>query len=200
MKTNIITYLLFLAFLLISCKPKQNLVYEISFPGFFGNELDFLGSFKSSSKIENEQKIFHYDSLNLKTVLNEKNYEFWIDNILVYSMPTKIENECRVIEVFKKNFILISSGSCGIATPDFVDRNNVKVIDLNSHKVYNFSLNEFRLTRSIKRSRIGYPNSKKYFGIVSFDLDFNKMKIYNQFSGTLEINLNEITKLNNEHN
>lgn len=194
MKTNIIKYLLFLVLSLISCKPKQNSVHRTNFPSFFGNELDFLGSFKSSSKTENEQNIFHYDSLNLKTVQNENSYEFWIDHLLVYSMPTKVENECRVIEVFKKNFILISSGSCGIATPDFVNRNNVKVIDLNSSKIYNFSLNDLRLTRSIEMSKIGYPNSKKYFGIVSFDLDFNKMKIYNQYVGTLEIILNEITK------
>ncbi|NRD19610.1 hypothetical protein HNV08_06090 [Winogradskyella eckloniae] len=191
MKTNLITYFLLLTLMVFSCKPKQNLTNKTTFPKFIGNELDFLGSYKTSSEIENEQSIFHYDSLNLKTVRNEIKYEFWIDELLVYSIATDSGNQCRIIEVFKKNFILISSGSCGIATPDFVDRNDVKVIDINSHKIYSFSLNNLRLTRSIEMSKLGYPKSKKYFGVLNFDLESNKLKIYNQYTGVMEIDLNE---------
>jgi hypothetical protein len=196
MKKHILTLLFCVILLLISCKSNQNSIAKTNFPDFLGNDLDFLGSFKSASETENNNFIKYYEELNLKTIRNEENYEFWIENSFVYSLPTKTENECRVIEVFKRNFLLISKGSCGIATPDFVDRNDVKVLDLNSKKVYTFSLEELKLTRSIEMSKVGYPNSKIYSAIANFDLDLKKIKIYNQSLGMLDVNLTEITKDN----
>ncbi|MDT0622039.1 hypothetical protein [Croceitalea vernalis] len=167
------------------------MITEKTFPDFFGNDLDFLGSFKTITETDNGDIINYYEELNLKTVRNKENYEFWIDNLLVHSLPTKANNECRVLEVFKKNFLLISKGSCGIATPDFVDRNDVKVIDLNSNNIYRFSLEELKLTRSIEMANVGYPNSKIYSAIVSFDLESQIIKIYNQSLGILEVNMTE---------
>ncbi|WP_178984882.1 hypothetical protein [Winogradskyella helgolandensis] len=199
MKKNII--ICWLLFLLISCKSKDNITSNLrtNLPSFFGNELDFLGSYSSSREIDNDIYTYQYNKLNLKTVKKENRYEFWIDDVLIYSIVLNNSDECRIIEVFKKNFILISSGSCGIATPDFIDRNDVKVLDLNSRKVYSFSLSNLRLTRSIEMSKLAYPKSKLYYGILNFDLDFKTIKIYNQFSGVLEIDLYEMTN-NNELN
>lgn len=196
MKKNII--ICWLLFLLISCKSKYSITPNLrtNLPSFFGNELDFLGSYTSSREIENDTYTYQYNKLNLKTVKKENRYQFWIDDVLIYSIVLNNSNECQIIEVFKNNFILISSGSCGIATPDFIDRNDVKVLDLNSRKVYSFSLSNLRLTRSIEMSKLGYPNSKLYYGILNFDLDLKTIKIYNQFSGVLEIDLNEMTNTN----
>lgn len=193
MKWNFMKHLLILVLLLISCKPIHYKKIEI--PRFFGNNLDFLGSYKTSGGKEEGLYIGYYDSLNLKTIYSygDKRDEFWIDDSLIYSTEPLGINECRVFEVFKKNFVLISVGSCAIATPDFVGRNNVKVIDLNSKRIYNFSLNDLRLTRSIEMSKIAYPRSNDYFGILNFDLDSKKIIIYNQYSGRLEIDLTEIT-------
>ena len=191
MRNKFKTLLLLLFILFASCKTSEKEYTKNRLPQFFGNELDFLSSYRSTSDKDNNKSIVSYESLNLRTVNDNDNYEFWIRDSLVYSMPKKIKDKCRVIEVFKKNFILISNGSCGIATPDYVDRNNVIIIDLNSHHLYTFSLGDLFLTRSIEMANSGYPNSNNYFGILNIDLDSKKIKINNQLKGTLEFDLSK---------
>ena len=191
MKWNFVKHLLLLVILCASCKPIPYKNIKIS--TFYGNDLDFLGSYKTAGEKVNNLYINYYDGLNLKTIRNDSKYEFWIGDSLIYSADSIGIKQCRVIEVFKKNFVLISNSSCAIATPDYVDRHDVKVIDLNSKNTYKFSLNDLRLTRSIEMSKIAYSNSNKYYGILNFDLDSKKVIIYNKFSGSLEIDLTEFT-------
>jgi hypothetical protein len=153
-------------------------------------ELQFLSYFQTSSKKINNTFILEYDDLNLRQIISEFKSEFWINETKLVELPISKNTSCNFNEVFKSNFLVISKASCGSATPDMIERNDVLIVDLNTLKKYKVDFGKLKLTRSKLTLDEFYQNSKDYFYILDINLDNNVIRIENKKIGKLSFRLN----------
>ncbi|WP_299224241.1 hypothetical protein, partial [uncultured Aquimarina sp.] len=186
MKKILLPFIILILNLNLSCKSAE--YKKVVYPNI-PIELQFLSKFQSDIENRTDEIVIEYDELKLKQVIKDSQSEFWIGGKKLISVPKSTHRNCYIREVFKKNFLLISKGSCGAAGPDLVERKQVILIDLNSYKTYEIDFGEFMLTRSKSAVDEFYSNSDKYSAIVDVDIEKNLIRITNNKIGIKTIEM-----------
>ena len=188
MKKILLTFIILTFNLIVSCKSTE---YKKAVYPDIPIELQFLSHFQTEIENKTDKVVIEYGELKLKQIIKDSLSEFWIDEKRLITVPKSSHGNCYTREVFKKNFLLFSKGSCGAAGPDLVERKEVILIDLNSYKIYTIDFGEFMLTRSIKAVDEFYKNSDKYSAILDVDIEKNVIRITNNKIGIKTIEMIE---------
>jgi hypothetical protein len=186
MKKILLPFIILIFNLHLSCKSAE---YKKAVYPNIPIELQFLSHFQTDIENKTGEVVIDYEELKLKQIIKDSQSEFWIGEKKLITVPSNTHGNCYTREVFKKNFLLISKGSCGAAGPDLVERKQVILIDLNSYKTYKIDFGEFMLTRSKIAVDEFYSNSDKYSAIVNVDIEKNVIRITNNEIGIKAIEM-----------
>ena len=186
MKKILLPFIILIFSLNLSCKSAE--YKKVVYPNI-PIELQFLSHFQTEIENKTDEIVIDYEELKLKQIIKDSQSEFWIGNKKLISVPKSTHGNCYIREVFKKNFLLISKGSCGAAGPDLVERKQVTLIDLNSFKTYEIDFGEFMLTRSKNAVDEFYSNSDKYSAIVDVNIEKSRIRITNNKIGIKTIEM-----------
>ncbi|WP_103068599.1 hypothetical protein [Aquimarina sediminis] len=179
-KNILLPFIILIFNLIVSCKSIEYKKPEYPNIPF---ELQFLSHFRTDMVEKTNEVVIEYEKLKLKRIIKDSESEFWIAGKKVITVPKSSHENCYIREIFKKNFLLISKSNCNAAGPDLIERKEVILVDLNSHKTYTIDFEEFMLTRSKKAVDEFYSNSEKYSAIFDVNVEKRIIRITNNKIG-----------------